>query len=324
MILVGVPVYNRVDLLRQALQSLVSQTCHDFCVVVVDDGSTEDIRSCCADYENSLKLYYHRQPTNKGAGATRNKILDYAQQLGCEFLVFMDSDDIMYPEALQLLHQKIASNDEYDIVYSNINQQVGDSIEVIKADKSLCWLHGKIYRTNFLWENSIGFPKLSTNEDLGFNLVAASYARRIGQIDNAFYYWREARNSLTRGDIDRYWKCISSDYISAIFFAFNRSKKLAESLQNSIIHCYERYQQILIAKQDTRRADNQLRRMFANQDMFVYTITSLKNKNFEFPQYDIYKDKIAFYPQTFGQWINQYVSQSIASKLLAETAGEES
>ena len=52
----------------EALISLTNQVMKMFCVVVVDDASTEDIKSVCDKYSNKLTIIYLRQPINSGVG----------------------------------------------------------------------------------------------------------------------------------------------------------------------------------------------------------------------------------------------------------------
>lgn len=55
-----IPAYNRGDKLREALRSLTMQTMTHFFVCVVDDASTEDIKSVCDEFADSLYIAYVR------------------------------------------------------------------------------------------------------------------------------------------------------------------------------------------------------------------------------------------------------------------------
>lgn len=106
-----VPVFNRSDLLRQALQSAEAQTYTPMETIVVDDGSTEDIASVVAAFPQARYLRQSKQ----GPSAARNHAI--AESVG-DHLAFLDSDDLWHPEkiARQMDHMQRASS--IDIVYT--------------------------------------------------------------------------------------------------------------------------------------------------------------------------------------------------------------
>ena len=86
-----VPAFNRALLLRSALESILSQGCTDYEVIVVDDGSTDDTTSVVRSYSSRIKFLQHQ---NRGPGAARNF---GAEQAKGEYLAFLDSDDLWFP-----------------------------------------------------------------------------------------------------------------------------------------------------------------------------------------------------------------------------------
>jgi glycosyltransferase involved in cell wall biosynthesis len=95
---VCMPYYEYPEFLPEALRSLEQQTCKDFTVIVVDDGSpSERARTAfdtCAKQYAHLGWTFIRQ-TNASAGGARNRA---AQEAASEYLVFLDSDDLVTPE----------------------------------------------------------------------------------------------------------------------------------------------------------------------------------------------------------------------------------
>jgi glycosyltransferase involved in cell wall biosynthesis len=96
-----VPVYNRSSLLNRALDSLIGQYPVGAEIIVVDDGSEEDIRKLVISH--SLKPRYIRHEHNKGGGAARNTGIRAASG---RFVTFLDSDDYYLPGKVskQLTH----------------------------------------------------------------------------------------------------------------------------------------------------------------------------------------------------------------------------
>jgi glycosyltransferase involved in cell wall biosynthesis len=97
---VVIPVYNRADVLGDAIQSVLDQTCQDFEILIVDDGSRDDPRSVVATFGDS-RIRFHAQP-NGGGGAARNAGIDLARG---RFIAFLDSDDHYLPQHLETMHR---------------------------------------------------------------------------------------------------------------------------------------------------------------------------------------------------------------------------
>jgi glycosyltransferase involved in cell wall biosynthesis len=90
------PVYNRPQYMhREAIGSVLSQTFKDYELIVVDDGSTDDTQSVLASYGPQLKVLRQR---NSGAETARHNGAYHAQG---EYIVFLDSDDLLCSGALE-------------------------------------------------------------------------------------------------------------------------------------------------------------------------------------------------------------------------------
>ena len=100
-----IPVYNRANTLGAAIQSVLAQSCQDFEIVIVDDGSTDDPAAVIAQFSDP-RIRFLRQK-NQGGGAARNAAIDAARG---RLIAPLDSDDIFLPHHLQtmkmLLHGK--------------------------------------------------------------------------------------------------------------------------------------------------------------------------------------------------------------------------
>jgi len=91
-----IPTYNRGDMLVGAIESVLAQSYADFEIIVVDDGSTEDIAAVVAPYGDRVR---YTRIEHEGAAAARNAGLQMARG---EFLCLLDSDDLYYPHKLAL------------------------------------------------------------------------------------------------------------------------------------------------------------------------------------------------------------------------------
>ncbi|MBP5770586.1 MAG: glycosyltransferase [Bacteroidaceae bacterium] len=88
-----IPVFNRPDEVDELLASLCGQTCKDFDVHVVEDGSDIPCRDVCKRYEGCLSLHYYVKP-NGGPGAARNY---GAERATGDYFIVLDSDVVLPP-----------------------------------------------------------------------------------------------------------------------------------------------------------------------------------------------------------------------------------
>ncbi|MBZ0141418.1 MAG: glycosyltransferase family 2 protein [Pseudorhodoplanes sp.] len=97
LISVIIPVHNRANLVNKAVASVLSQTLADFELIIVDDGSTDDIAGAISKFPDSrIRLLVH--DANRGASAARNSGIIAARGHYCAFL---DSDDYWLPGKLE-------------------------------------------------------------------------------------------------------------------------------------------------------------------------------------------------------------------------------
>ena len=103
-IFVTVPVYNVEAYLRRCVDSILRQTFSDFELILVDDGSPDNSGAICDEYaerDNRVRVIHQ---ANGGLSAARNAGIDWAfAHSDSQWLTFIDSDDWVHPEYLELL-----------------------------------------------------------------------------------------------------------------------------------------------------------------------------------------------------------------------------
>ena len=162
---VCIPTYNRKDYLIETLRSVFAQTFRDYEVVVVDDGSTdgttEKIKSC------GYNVRYFWQE-NAGDAAARNKLIELAAG---HYIAFIDSDDLLMPDALERMVKAAEAEDEPVVVYGAYIRIDGQGNVVGRCKRKL----RTGYITRYLFEDilvhSCGsmFPKKILQETGGFD-----------------------------------------------------------------------------------------------------------------------------------------------------------
>ncbi|MCP3685546.1 MAG: glycosyltransferase family 2 protein [bacterium] len=112
---VVIPTYNRIPLLKRAVNSVLSQTLKDIEIIVIDDASSVDIAS--ALQELSHDIIYIRHTTNKGASAARNTGI---RRASAAYIAFLDSDDEWLPEKLVIQYETFQrSSEQLGMVYTD-------------------------------------------------------------------------------------------------------------------------------------------------------------------------------------------------------------
>ena len=138
--------YNQASFLGEAIESVKKQTYPHFEIIIIDDGSTDDTSEVAARYEG---LKYLRQK-NEGVVAARNRGLRESKGA---YLTFLDGDDRLLPQALDISVQHLYAHPDCAFVYGRC--------AFIAADGSplQTWQHSDIQkehylallRNNFIW-----------------------------------------------------------------------------------------------------------------------------------------------------------------------------
>lgn len=100
MISVVIPVHNRASIIQETIDNMLEQTYQDIEIIVVDDGSTDDLAEAMKKYEGpESKVRLIGYETNRGACYARNYGIREARG---EYIALQDSDDLWSPEKLEL------------------------------------------------------------------------------------------------------------------------------------------------------------------------------------------------------------------------------
>jgi len=126
-----IPVYNRAKTLRTAIESVRAQSCQDFEIVVVDDGSQDDPRSVAESF-NDPRIRFFSQP-NGGGGKARNSAIDRARG---RFIAPLDSDDTFLTHHLAGM-KALLENSGNVIGYARVRVDRGEGRVFLKPPRAL-------------------------------------------------------------------------------------------------------------------------------------------------------------------------------------------
>jgi glycosyltransferase involved in cell wall biosynthesis len=111
---VVVPCYNRSHFIERAVESVRSQTLQDWELIIVDDGSSDDIVGALAAYQDDDRIRLVRHAHNRGEPAARNTGIAAARG---RFIAFLDSDDVWMPMKLARQAEAVLADPEPDFVF---------------------------------------------------------------------------------------------------------------------------------------------------------------------------------------------------------------
>ncbi len=112
-----IPVFNRASTVCSTIESVLNQNYKDFEIILVDDGSSDEIEKNVSNYIAEKALIFHTQP-NSGVSAARNNGASLSKG---DYLVFLDSDDHVTKNWLSDFEKKINPKNP-EIIYCGINR----------------------------------------------------------------------------------------------------------------------------------------------------------------------------------------------------------
>ncbi|MGW4793108.1 glycosyltransferase family 2 protein [Nonomuraea sp. NPDC004297] len=212
---VVVPIYNVEPYLAECLKSLAGQSLADLEVVLVDDGSVDGSRRVAEDFAAMDDRFVLVGQRNLGPGPARNQGVRQARG---RYLAFADGDDVVPPQAYELLVGKLAETGS-DLACGAVRRLVDGGLEestlhekvfrrpqlcthitdkqVLVRDRTV-W--NKVYRRAFWDRAGLAFPS-GIYEDVPVAMQAHVLATSADMLGEVVYHWRkreEGANSITQ------------------------------------------------------------------------------------------------------------------------------
>lgn len=195
--------YNYGAYIRQSIESVLAQTCQDFELLIIDDGSTDDSREIIEAYRHHPKvsiIYQH----NKGLNVTNNIAMRAARG---KYIMRLDADDYLAPDALEVMSAALEKDPELGLVFpdyyyidakGNITgeeRRHNFDAEVSLYDQPA---HGActMIRLQFL-QTLGGYNESFTCQD-GYDLwIKFIMHHRVTNINKPLFFYRRHGNNLT-------------------------------------------------------------------------------------------------------------------------------
>jgi glycosyltransferase involved in cell wall biosynthesis len=109
------PVYNSAPFLRESIESALNQDYHDFELIAIDDGSSDESWKILQSFEHDKRVRTLRLEHNEGAAAARNAGVANSD---CDYLAFLDSDDLAKPQRLKIQVQALENGRRFNVVFA--------------------------------------------------------------------------------------------------------------------------------------------------------------------------------------------------------------
>ncbi len=128
------PVYNGEDFLKEAIESILSQTFTDFEFIIIDDGSTDGTSAILKDYQKIDNRIIVHQYDHRGLIQTLNEGCRLAHG---DYIARMDADDISMPERLEKQVNYLEKNPDIGVLGCGVKiiDSRGKEIKIIRFPK---------------------------------------------------------------------------------------------------------------------------------------------------------------------------------------------
>ena len=171
LISVIIPCYNSERFVERAINSVLAQTCKEYEIIVIDDGSTDRTAEKVRAYGPAVR-YLHQK--NRGLPAARNTGIAIAQG---EYIALLDDDDWWVPEKLERQIAVLSSHPEAALVYcdARVVYENGDAEELFLAqyDYGITppagFVREQLLAHNFILPSTVMMVRSKLNEVCGFD-----------------------------------------------------------------------------------------------------------------------------------------------------------
>ena len=207
-----VPIYNVENYLRHCLESIQNQTYQNFECLLINDGSSDNSAEICREYVEKDSRFRYFEKENGGVSSARNLGIERSKG---QYITFIDSDDWVDSDYLELLYMKIneynadlavltykqySMNDgcfylhvweqDYYEKYYTGNELLNSLPNLENYDSTFNVSWGKLFKRNFLETATFNEQRIM-GEDLEFNFKIFLQIKSCIYLNKALYNFRQ-------------------------------------------------------------------------------------------------------------------------------------
>lgn len=251
-----IPAYNATLYINKCLKSMLDQAYHNYEIIIVNDGSTDDTLQIINDYAQRYSNVVVLSQNNSGPGAAREYALKYATG---DYILFSDADDYWekdfltgintsiekwHPDILEFGYRKVDIKGTSVGHHSIINMYItnGDCLkEYVRQNNTTNYLCNKAFSAK-LFEH-VKFPHLYVGEDAAVLLQLFANAKLYVSVPEVYYNYVMSPTSLCRAPFNtRKLDILKSDnfmhdYLSNINADLSEKLAYAICARSAVLYC---------------------------------------------------------------------------------------
>lgn len=198
------PALNAGRFIEAAIRSLLRERqAVDLDIIVIDDGSSDDTRTIVAAIAGEFSEVRLLQNPRKGIAAARNTGLDNLRA-GCQFVTFLDADDISYPRRIERQRSLLVDDPTIDVLYGVIQMfntldsaalapAAGSATKIIRGP----YLQSAMYRPAVIDKVGRFDESFRQGDDTDFILRVIDHQFKIMLDDGIAAYYRRHDANVT-------------------------------------------------------------------------------------------------------------------------------
>jgi len=212
---VVIPTYNRPQMLKDAVETVLNQTFQDFEIIIVDDHSENNVNEIVEQLMDP-RVQLIKNKNRKGACGARNTGVEHARS---NWIKFLDDDDAWEPDMLAAVRKKIDQNSSFGLIYTDYERRNFKNNEIIprnRPQKYEGWVFDNLTYINFvggfsfvaikkevLLDNGLLDESMPAEQDWELYLRLAKKVQ-FGFIDRALgYYRRDNSDNISKSETNR-------------------------------------------------------------------------------------------------------------------------
>lgn len=203
-----IPAYNVEKYIKKCLDSVLNQTYNNYEIIIINDGSTDNTYKILESYKSNKKIKIINQE-NKGLSNARNTGVSNAKG---DYILFIDSDDFIEKELLEILNKTIKDEDlvrfqirildETNKIIKEYKEETFNNLNGIEAfnklskynlvELAVCYA----YKKDTFLKNNYKFEEKTYHEDFGLIPYIIISSKKVTSINYIGYNYLQRKNSI--------------------------------------------------------------------------------------------------------------------------------
>lgn len=203
-----IPAYNVEKYIKKCLDSVLNQTYNNYEIIIINDGSTDNTSKILESYKSNKNIKIINQE-NKGLSNARNTGVSNAKG---DYILFIDSDDFIEKELLEILNKTIKDEDlvrfqikildETNKIIKEYKEETFNNLNGIEAfnklskynlvELAVCYA----YKKDTFLKNNYKFEEKTYHEDFGLIPYIIISSKKVTSINYIGYNYLQRKNSI--------------------------------------------------------------------------------------------------------------------------------